>query len=320
MTVIDDFKDMSDFQVTVKGNSISIEDTISENIKLGTNMVLYGPPGTGKTHTVLSQINLLKEQNIVGEVLIIQFHPQYTYQDFIEGYKFDGSSFQYTPGVLLKFCDSDQVKNNEDKLHILYIDEINRADLASVFGELLYLLDRDESKKVILPLNGREFSLPKNIVIIGSMNSADKSISLIDYALRRRFDFIFVPPSLSGFNKIIETKKINDTFDINKYSRFFQVLNSRILRHPLLGKNMTLGHSMFFSTQENISNDSIYKAINSGVLTQIESYLGAENFPEISQILSPHIAKNLMYGKPSSLEEIMNLIDIVASSEEEVLF
>ena len=84
MTVIDDFKDMSDFQVTVKGNSISIEDTISENIKAGANMVLYGPPGTGKTHTVLSQINLLKEQNIVGEILIIQFHPQYTYQDFIE--------------------------------------------------------------------------------------------------------------------------------------------------------------------------------------------------------------------------------------------
>lgn len=320
MTVIDDFKDMSDFQVTVKGNSISIEDTISENIKAGANMVLYGPPGTGKTHTVLSQINLLKEQNIVGEILIIQFHPQYTYQDFIEGYTFDGSSFQYKPGVLLKFCDSDQVKNNEDKLHILYIDEINRADLASVFGELLYLLDRDESKKVILPLKGREFSLPKNILIIGSMNSADKSISLIDYALRRRFDFIFVPPSLAGFNKIIETKKLDDTFDIKKYSRFFQVLNSRILRHPLLGKNMTLGHSMFFSKQENISNESIYKAITSGVLTQIESYLGAENFPEISQILSPHIAKNIMYGKSSSLEEIMNLIDIVASSEEEVLF
>lgn len=316
MNLIDEFNNMSEFTVARKEESVFLGDSLLENINSGINTVLYGPPGTGKTYTALSKINELKETGAVGELLVIQFHPQYTYQDFIEGYKFDGQSFQYKKGVFLDFCD----KAHSDKLNIIYIDEINRADLSSVFGELLYLLDRDTNKKVLLPLSGREFYLPDNIIIVGSMNSSDKSISLIDFALRRRFDFIFVPPSLDGFNNLVLTKKVDNNFDIEKYARFFQVINSRILRHPLLGKNMTLGHSMFFSKNDVICNDSVFKALVSSVLPQIESYLGAENFSEISHILNPDIARNIMYGKSNTLEEVNHLIDIVASSEEEVIF
>lgn len=316
MSLINEFKNMSDFTIPSKECLTHSEETLVDNILSGNNTILYGPPGTGKTYTALAKIDSLKKSNLVGEVLVLQFHPQYTYQDFIEGYKFDGNSFKYKKGVFLDFCDS----SIKDKFNIIYIDEINRADLSSVFGELLYLLDRDENKKVFLPLSGIEFSLPKNIIIVGSMNSADKSILLIDFALRRRFDFIFIPPSIEGFNSLASQKNIDDNFDFNKYKRFFQVINSRILRHPLLGKNMTLGHSMFFSKNKIISYETVYKAVVSSILPQIEAYFGAENYSEISKILNPDIAKNIMYGNSISIEDIRRLIDIVSTSQEEVIF
>jgi len=316
MSLAEEFNNMSKYSSDEKDTSVPLQDNLFENINSCVNTILYGPPGTGKTYTALMKIDELKKSGRLGEVLIIQFHPQYTYQDFIEGYKFDGNNFKYTKGIFLDFCE----KINNDKLNILYIDEINRADLSSVFGELLYLMDKDSNKKVLLPLSGNEFSLPENLIIIGSMNSSDKSISLIDFALRRRFNFIFVPPSLSGFNDILLTKEIDQNFDVIKYSRFFQVINSRILRHPLLGKNMTLGHSMFFSKSNVISNESVFRALNSTIIPQIESYFGAENHTEISQILTPEVAESIMHGKQVSPEKMQRLIDVVASSIEEVLF
>lgn len=316
MEITAEIEKMTTYSVSESEKPFSVEDTISENLELGVNTILYGPPGTGKTYTVLDIISKKKLNQEIGEVLVIQFHPQYSYQDFIEGYKFDGNGFVYKEGIFLDFC----TRIDKNKINILYINEINRADLSSVFGELLYLLDKDDEKSVNLPLKGTSFSLPKNLVIIGSMNSSDKSISLIDFALRRRFDFIFVPPSLDGFNEIISRRQVSDDFDIAKYSKFFQVINTRILKHPLLGKNMTLGHSMFFDKSGTISNKSTYKALTSVVIPQIEAYFGAENYSEIAQLLSPEIAQKLTYGKRFSLEEIIRLVDIVASSEEEVEF
>lgn len=318
--ILNDFEKMSSIEMSFSENeSLSpVVDIIKDNITKAHHTILYGPPGTGKTHMILDVLRELEVEGKVGQKKVIQFHSQYTYQDFIEGYRYEKGQFEYKKGVLLEF--SEEV--TEEKIGVLFIDEINRADLSSVFGELLFLLDSgiDEEKEIRLPLSNSNYSLPKNLVIIGSMNSADKNISLIDLALRRRFEFVFVPPSVEVLEKILSKKDIADGFCCREYIDFFRVINTRILVHPLLGKNLTLGSSMFVSKDKELNYNNVTRNFNSAILPQIEMYFGAENYSEIAKLLNTVIANNIRYGRRSSIEEIKKLINILANSDEELLF
>jgi 5-methylcytosine-specific restriction enzyme B len=158
-------------------------------------VILYGPPGTGKTFTAkkLAQ-HLLSEGSGFSEV--VQFHPAYSYEDFIQGIrpqKVNGSlDYPIVPGRFLSFCNKAKILSPQETC-VLIIDEINRANLAQVFGELMYLLEY-RNEKINLAA-GESFSIPSNVLIIGTMNTADRSIALVDHALRRRFAFLHIAPN-----------------------------------------------------------------------------------------------------------------------------
>ena len=157
-------------------------------------IVFYGPPGTGKTYVAQHLTEHLAKS---GTTELVQFHPSYTYEDFFEGYRpvsTTGSSvgFEIKPGPLRRIAAAAQ--EAPDQPHFLVIDEINRANLAKVFGELYFLLEyRDQV--ITLQYSDEEFTLPENLYIIGTMNTADRSIALVDSAMRRRFYFVEMAPS-----------------------------------------------------------------------------------------------------------------------------
>ncbi|WP_068396385.1 AAA family ATPase [Kribbia dieselivorans] len=162
-------------------------------------LVFYGPPGTGKTY-------LAQEiaKHVAGEnYRLVQFHPAYSYEDFFEGYRpEEGGGFALKPGPLRKIVDS--AREHPRDAHVLIIDEINRGNLAKVFGELYFLLEY-RKENVELLYGARDFNLPENVFIIGTMNTADRSIALVDAAMRRRFAFLPLHPSEEPTNGILRS-------------------------------------------------------------------------------------------------------------------
>lgn len=156
-------------------------------------IILQGPPGTGKTFVAERLARLLVSETS-GIWDIVQFHPSYAYEDFMQGIRPRAVSgaltYNVEPGRFLEFCER---ALKFDAPAVLIVDEINRANLARVFGELMYLLEYRE-KSAPLAAGGRPFKIPKNVYLIGTMNTADRSIALVDHALRRRFSFIYLEP------------------------------------------------------------------------------------------------------------------------------
>jgi hypothetical protein len=148
--------------------------------------LFYGPPGTGKTFVVEKLARFLAGTD--GKTSTVQFHPSFSYEDFIEGLRpatdDEGyMTYEIRPGVFRQFCDGARAR---DARHVFVVDEINRAELGSVLGEVMMLIEY-RGKKVPLPYSQEDFSVPKNIVLLATMNTADRSLALVDFALRRRF-------------------------------------------------------------------------------------------------------------------------------------
>ena len=157
-------------------------------------IVLYGPPGTGKTYLAEKLARHLTDE---GAVRLVQFHPSYTYEDFFEGFRPEAGgsgslTFTLRPGPFRKFAEA--AEDNKSTPYILIIDEINRANLAKVFGELYYLLEYRDHSISLQYSPDAEFTLPPNLFIIGTMNTADRSIGRLDTAMRRRFAFVELHP------------------------------------------------------------------------------------------------------------------------------
>lgn len=170
-------------------------------------LIFYGPPGTGKTYLAAELADHLTDKG--GNSRLVQFHPSYSYEDFVEGYRprvdVEGNlSYVLTPGPLKEFATAARAEPNEP--FFLIIDEINRGNLAKIFGELYYLLEyRDRSLVLQYGSGGEdEFSLPKNLYVIGTMNTADRSIALVDAAIRRRFYFVEFSPLKAPISGLLE--------------------------------------------------------------------------------------------------------------------
>jgi 5-methylcytosine-specific restriction protein B len=193
-------------------------------------LVLYGPPGTGKTYLALKLAEFLGGGP--EQVQLVQFHPAYAYEDFIEGFrpKEDPDTkevaFRLTAGPLRDLRDLATREGNRHIPHFLVIDEINRANVAKVFGELYFLLEY-RNKSVRLPYSGDDFALPPNLFVIGTMNTADRSIALVDAAMRRRFAFVELSPRAEPTSGLLRRWLAREGKDAEP-ADLLDALNSRI--------------------------------------------------------------------------------------------
>ncbi|XWK90482.1 MAG: AAA family ATPase [Phormidium sp.] len=230
--------------------------------------IFYGSPGTGKTFIAekLAQ-HLIGGSNGLSE--LVQFHPAYSYEDFIQGIRPQNKDGQLTysmvPGRFLEFC---KKAESREGICVLIIDEINRANLAQVFGELMYLLEYRDKE---IPLaGGNTFRIPSNVRIIGTMNTADRSIALVDHALRRRFAFIEIRPNYDVLRNYHE--KRNTGFAVDGLIKVLEELNQAIA-----DKNYELGISFFLTEKLAEDIEDIWKM-------EIEPYLEEYFFDKLEKV------------------------------------
>lgn len=240
---------------------------IKELLESGNHaIILYGPPGTGKTYhaeeLVCQELGISREQieeykftnseeiKTDGSWTLVQFHPNYTYEDFIGGISpnLNGSTLSYTlkEGIFKQFCDKAARKENESKKFLMVIDEINRADLSSVFGELMFALEY-RGRSLSIPNFSGKFVIPSNVYLIGTMNSIDKSLVTFDLALRRRFAFYKCMPQLSVLESMLSEYRIEES-DLYSFIERCKKLNDRIASPNSslqLGVDYQIGHAYF---------------------------------------------------------------------------
>lgn len=188
-------------------------DRLVAVLKKKKNVILQGAPGVGKTFAAKRLAYSIMEEVDDDRIEFVQFHQNYSYEDFMMGYKPVEDGFELKYGIFYRFCQ--KAANHLDKDYFFIIDEINRGNMSKIFGELLMLIEADyRDKKATLAYNGLSFSVPKCLHIIGMMNTADRSLAMIDYALRRRFSFFDMEPGFEseGFMKY-QKGLANDTFD-----------------------------------------------------------------------------------------------------------
>ena len=220
-------------------------DTICNLLNRKKNIIFQGSPGVGKTFMAKKLAYSIIGEADDDKIKMIQFHESYSYEDFIIGYKPNDKNFELKNGVFYDFCQ--KAASDMDNDYFFIIDEINRGNISKIFGELLMLIESDNrDAEIILSYNNESFTVPNNLYIIGMMNTADRSIAVIDYALRRRFCFIDIEPAFENekFKNYLKNQNVNDNL-INKIIKRFTDLNNIIKKDRTLGKGYTIGHSYF---------------------------------------------------------------------------
>ena len=223
-------------------------DVLEALLRNKKNVILQGAPGVGKTFTAKKLAYAMMGEMDETRIKLVQFHQNYSYEDFIMGYRPDGSDFKLKDGIFYSFCQT--AANHPEKEYFFIIDEINRGNLSKIFGELLMLIEKDyRGTKTTLAYNGMPFSVPENLYIIGMMNTADRSLAMIDYALRRRFSFFEMEPGFNseGFTDYQKHFE-NETFDA--LIEQIKALNKDIAEDKSLGRGFQIGHSYFCGREE----------------------------------------------------------------------
>ncbi|NFO15364.1 hypothetical protein FDB34_14370 [Clostridium botulinum] len=235
------------------------------------NIILQGAPGVGKSYLAkkiaYSILGEFKKENVE----MIQFHQSYSYEDFIMGYRPNKSGgFDILEGVFYKFCKK-AISNQNEKYYFI-IDEINRGNLSKIFGELMLLIENDkrgENFAMGTIYSEEKFFIPENLYIIGLMNTADRSLALIDYALRRRFSFIDIEPAFGeNFKKYID--KYSHT-NLRSVLNIIEEINNDIENDESLGKGFKIGHS-YFCNLDNGSDEELLEIIECDIVPLLEEY------------------------------------------------
>ena len=261
------------------------------------NQIFHGVPGTGKTYSTTSYAVAIcnnkkldelgnyveikheyDELKTSGRINFITFHQSYGYEDFIEGIKptvANGNiSYEIASGVFKKFCYQAKTRPNENFVFI--IDEINRGNISKIFGELITLIEdnKREELSVILPYSQEEFTVPKNVYIIGTMNTADRSTALIDTALRRRFDFIEMMPRPDLLSTNVGGVNLQE---------MLTTLNTRI--ETLLDREHTIGHAYFINCK---TIDDIAKVFRNKIIPLLQEYF-FDDYEQIQLVIGKKI-------------------------------
>lgn len=212
------------------------------------NIILQGAPGVGKTFAAQRLAFSIMGVKDTSRVKVVQFHQSYSYEDFVMGYRPDGGSFRLAEGPFYKFCKA--AEGDDERPYFFIIDEINRGNLSKIFGELLMLIEGDkrgEKNALRLLYKDEQFSVPANIHIIGMMNTADRSLAMIDYALRRRFAFFDMEPAFSSDGFRNRQAAIQNT-KFDALIAMVESLNRAISDDASLGVGFRIGHSYFCTT------------------------------------------------------------------------
>lgn len=236
-------------------------------------MIIYGPPGTGKTYTAQRLARIMTQSE--RRICLVQFHPSYTYEEFIEGVRPEVAEDEsgaahmnvtVRPGIFLELCNEALKQENRDCAYVLIIDEMNRANTAKVFGELLYALEYRNSA-VPLPYSKSKMVVPDNIYIIGTMNTTDRSLAQLDFALRRRFPAIYVSSSES--EQILRKYLEEHHSDMAWVARLVRRVNDRI-GNP----DFFLGHSYFMN--RSLTPQKLRRIWKYEVIPYLEEYFAYE--------------------------------------------
>jgi 5-methylcytosine-specific restriction protein B len=248
------------------------------------NIILQGPPGTGKTFVAKKLAYALMGEKDDSRIEMVQFHQSVSYEDFIQGYRpTESGSFKLKNGNFYKLCA--RALKNTDKPYFFVIDEINRGNLSKIFGELLMLIESDKrSPEYAINLiysdsEESRFYVPPNVHIIGTMNTADRSLAVVDYALRRRFAFFDLIPEFNDKFKVF-LRGVNVANElIDKISSRMNRLNAEIAED--LGVGFKIGHSFFTPNSEMIPNNDWFTDV---VEFEIKPLLDEYYFDDSSQV------------------------------------
>lgn len=294
-------------------------------------VIIYGPPGTGKTYwaekaclelaarrifkKTFEDLNELEKDSLLGNtsnkglVRFCCFHPSYGYEDFVEGIKpkviNNQTVFDLKAGIFKELCD--EAKKNLEKNYYLIIDEINRGDISRIFGELITLIEIGKrGKEMILPLSGKTFSVPKNVYIVGTMNTADRSIALLDVALRRRFGFYELMPDYSIFSSI--------TIENLPIGLWLSELNGRIVEYVGRdARNLQIGHSYFMEKGVPIKDfDRLRKVIQEDIIPLIEEYCYGD-YNTIAKIIGSSFVNVAKQSINYELFKTVNKADLISA-------
>ena len=244
-------------------------ETLVNVLRNKKNIILQGAPGVGKTFAARRLAWSMMGEKDDSRIEFVQFHQNYSYEDFMMGYKPVEDGFELKYGIFYRFCQ--KAANQPNKEFFFIIDEINRGNMSKIFGELLMLIEKDyRGTKMTLAYNGLPFSVPKNLYIIGMMNTADRSLAMIDYALRRRFSFFEIEPGFDSQGFISYQNGLNsETLDelISKVKE----LNRKIAADKSLGRGFCIGHS-YFCGRDVCTDEWLHSVVDYDILPMLSEY------------------------------------------------